>query len=678
MFLFWTFTQLPKVRFEANIHQVFEEENESQTYFDSIQNQFLDSTSSVLLVLKAEESIFNKAFFDSISDLTDSLQSLNFVQSVYSISNIRNENALTNELFLDRNYSIDDIQLFKKTKDVYSRFVCRNAMYTAMHVRIIPNPSDTQIKKMIRFVKESGLNYSLINSGVSELDYHEQMKVDLRMLYGIALLLIIVVLFFYYRSVLVVIFTLIIVILTTLFTLSFYPLLGFSLHPITMMVPTIASVIALSDIIHLLSAYQNNKGIKLDRIVKAKADLKKPVFLTSLTTIVGFLGLSFGWHKPLVELGVSVSIAAIFGYVLTLYFLPLLLMNCRALTHKFSVEKDIKVHSKLNLVIAAVIFAAMIFSSFQIKNNVYLFEDISSDHDLSLGLQIVEKNFSGIRNVRVEVGSELGFDNESEVLKLQQLEVYGDSIFQWGLLDSYLVDLRRNNRWFYNGDPTAFIITDKVIGLPDPQKVTPDFKSTVIIAKVEDIGSRLIASKEQSFINFAEQLGLTVKFKGRDHVFDQTSLRISEQLIFGLFVALFVVSLVMIFIFKNWKIALVSLIVNIYPLVLLLGVMPVLGINLNITSAAVFTIAFGIAVDDTIHIVTGYSRTKNIEIAMRFVGVPILRTSIVLVLGFGVLMFSSFPSVQKVGMLLSLSLVFALVGDLILLPALIKLFKVRI
>jgi predicted RND superfamily exporter protein len=665
--------QLPKLEFNGDIHQVFKTDQKVDPYVVSIKSQFIDTTKTIVLLLKNDTSVFEKSFFKKVSLVSKELESLSFSEKVYSISTIENINITR---FFIRQDSINkDLKFFKGYKDIYKKFVGTSENNTIVHIQVNKTLSESDIQKIKKCVSDLFAEYYLLNGGTTEDEFHELMKNDMLLLYCFAIVFIIIILLFFFKSIYVVISTLIIVVLTSLFTLSLFPLLNFSLHPMTIMVPTIASIISLSDVIHLLSGYQLSKGVKSIRIIDSWTKIKKPVFLTSFTTLIGFLSLGFTNVTPLIELGISVSIAVVFAYFLSVYLLPVFMTICPEIENKTKVNFSSKLTSNKSVFIGFLLFVIISLFASKIEINANLFDDITVDQKLCTGLKIVEDDFSGIRSVDLIVTSKIGFDTYEEVLKLEELVHFGDSVFGWKDLDSYSTSLKRRNRWLNNGLTSTYELNEEVAGILDPSNTTSDFKSTIIAAKIGDIGSLQASNMELDLVSFGEELGFEIVFYGRDHLFDITNKKISEKLFYGLGFALSIVTLIFWSVFKSLKITIISLIVNVFPLVAILGVMSIIGLDLNIATASVFTIAFGIAVDDSIHLLWAYNQSGNIEDALNESGNAILRTSIILSFGFGIMLLSDFVSIQQVGAMLCLSLVFAVLSDLILLPSLLRLFE---
>jgi len=175
---------------------------------------------------------------------------------------------------------------------------------------------------------------------------------------------------------------------------------------------------------------------------------------------------------------------------------------------------------------------------------------------------------------------------------------------------------------------------------------------------------------------------IKTKLTGSTLLLDKSNKIITYKLLYGLLFAAVVVSILMSLLYRSLKIALIALLPNLLPLIMILGIIGWADMGLKMSTIIVFTIAFGIAVDDTIHFMnrlknelkTNNNIEKALESTFMTTGKAIVTTSIILILGFGVLLLSAFQTTFITGLLVSLALLFALFSDLILLPVLLKLF----
>jgi hypothetical protein len=285
-----------------------------------------------------------------------------------------------------------------------------------------------------------------------------------------------------------------------------------------------------------------------------------------------------------------------------------------------------------------------------------------------------------------------------EILQeIDHLEKY--LLEDYGLRDVYTIatQVKRFNRLHHQGSPLAFVLpgdpsflqylTDKVLAnqeeLSLPSILTLDEKSTQITGKMEDLGSAAIKERNSQLTAFIDSTIapdlLKIHLTGTTLLLDKSNEVITYNLLYSLIFAIVVVSLLMGWMYRSLRISMLAILPNILPLLLMLGLIGWTGMGLKMSTVIVFTIAFGIAVDDTIHFMsrlkteleTGIPSALAIANTYRSTGKAIVMSSIILVLGFSVLLLSSFQTTFTTGLLVSLALLFALFADLLLLPVLL-------
>ena len=207
-----------------------------------------------------------------------------------------------------------------------------------------------------------------------------------------------------------------------------------------------------------------------------------------------------------------------------------------------------------------------------------------------------------------------------------------------------------------------------------------------INGKTGDLGAKRFAELNANLAAFTEETSFSkyadYRITGTATLIDNNNSYLATDMTLGLFIAFFIVAIVVGLMFKNLKMVLICLIPNIFPLLLIGALMGYTGIDLKVSTSIIFTIAFGIAVDDTIHFMTklrlqlnkGYSMLYALKRTFISTGKAIIVTSIILCGGFLTLIMSDFLGTFYIGLLISLTLLFAVLADLLLLPVLLIIF----
>ena len=223
----------------------------------------------------------------------------------------------------------------------------------------------------------------------------------------------------------------------------------------------------------------------------------------------------------------------------------------------------------------------------------------------------------------------------------------------------------------------------QALDIDGPKVLSENRMTGRISGRAPDLGSLKMGELRAELLNFVQQeidpKLLRVKWTGTAHLIDRGHESVTLQMAKGLGVAFLIVGLIAGLLFRSWRLSLILLIPNMIPLIWMCGLMWLLGIEFKLTTAILFTVAFGIAVDDTIHFMSKLklelAKGKNLHYAIKrtFIdaGRALILTSVILVAGFGLLIFSQFGVTHFTGLLISFSLIFALLADLMLLPVLL-------
>ncbi|MEM6806916.1 MAG: MMPL family transporter [Bacteroidota bacterium] len=329
-----------------------------------------------------------------------------------------------------------------------------------------------------------------------------------------------------------------------------------------------------------------------------------------------------------------------------------------------------------------------------------MYEEISSGDTYSQSLHFLDNKFGGIRPVEIYVASNekdnslLDFRN---MQKLDSLQNYLEQTYKANSIYSILVQVKRLNRVYYQGNPEHFnlpeepkvyetitqVLDSNFYAMELQNILAKDKRSTLIQAKIQDLGSHEISMRNKDLMAYGEKLfppdQYEFKLTGKAQILDKSNVLITQHLGYGLLIALGIVALLMGILFRSAGIIALAFIPNLLPLLFIAGLMGILGIGLKMSTAIIFSIAFGIAVDDTIHFLSrlkfewqkGVCIEEAVQKTYLSTGKAIIITSIILILGFGILLFSGFQATFTSGLFISLALIFAVFADLLLLPVLL-------
>jgi len=608
---------------------------------------------------------------------------------------------------------------------------------------LYPQVTDAKIAEIL--ARPEYAAYEFYHSGDVPINayYNRILFVEPFVLLGVAILIIAVILAVTFRSVIAVLAPIVVIVLSLIATVAIMAALGFKIGMGFGSTPTLLTAIGVAHSVHILSEFRSRFSLGRDRrqaLVETMTLVGVPCLLTSLTTAVGFASMSFGPIRTLAQGGVINSI----GVLMTYLFSMTLLMSLLSIDWLWAWRKMRGIESEVSTASSATLSSPSDLVDAGAKGGDWMrsaldrITQINIDHRGTLltifgvflvvfgvGATQVEvdsnylKDFwksSWIYKTTVKVDSEMGgttnvvylFDageddgiKNPEVLheidRIQQLANAED----WLVTKTYsIVDIVKDlNQSFHGDDPAYYVIpeTREAVaqylllyessgGEEAEEYVTSDYRraNLELRLKMDATASmqRLVAGLDADLEAVPPQ-NSTVSLTGIGALWLVLMDYIVTSQVQGLTIAFSIITLVMIGIFRSFKIGLISMVPNLAPIFLALGAMGWFGISLDYTKAGLAAIVLGISVDDTIHLMTRFhhefGKSRNYERALRAslgdVGRALTITSIALVLGFCALIFSEMRNQAFYGILLSSSLVAALVADFFFMPALVLKFR---
>lgn len=716
---------MSQLEYDYDIEQLFPKNDPELQFHREVEEKFAYHQDYLILGIENKAGIFKGNFLLRLDSLAKKLAQHKLVKEVNSPTNLRyhlrTPFGIKTLPFLhpqnfDR-YEQDSIFLHSY-QDVAPKFISKK--YTAICSYIFLNEALTEGNKdeMRSFINKNiaaiGFDKHYIYGDIYAKDsYLKELESEMYWLTSLSFIIIIGILFLSFRSFWGVVIPILIVVLTTVWTLGTFAIFGVSINMMTVLIPTIVSIISLSDVIHIINHFHEQSiSNKQEAIRLTFKDMRVAILLTSITTGLGFITLSYSNIQPFIEFGIFTTIGVSYAYLLAIWVLPILLQLVPIQLQKIKKSPSylipqayqfIHKRPKTILILTGIILLISFTGMSKLKINSFLYEELSAKDTFSETLHFFEDHFFGIRtfDLHLEVADSTKTVLDFDVLQqIEQLEIY---LFkEYGLNDVYTINtqIKRANRVTQKGKPEAFLLpkdstqliylTHKVLANKEElglkSILTPDIKETKITGKMEDLGSAEIRDRNHQLTNFiTSELDTSIiktQLTGSTLLLDKSNKIITYKLLYGLLFAVIIVSILMGLLYRSAKITLIAIIPNLLPLLMILGVIGWTEMGLKMSTVIIFTIAFGIAVDDTIHFLNrlknelkkGVSLTEAIQSTYLSTGKAIVTTSIILVLGFGVLMFSAFQTTFITGLLVGLALLFALFADLMLLPVLLGLF----
>lgn len=719
---------------ETDFNIWFDKDSKVMKNFEHFKNTF-GSDDRLLLAMRSEDGIFNKKTLKSIQNITNELWQTKYVARVDSITNYQyayvsseDPDEIIVEDFLDDIDNISDKDL--KTKEQIARtdvqtknlLISEDGKSAVIIARMVYSKSlkpqsyiDLYNKAniIVDKYKLEGVEYHNIGVPAFTNAFMGAIKSNIKTFLPMILVVIIVLLAVIFRSLLSVLLPLSIVILTILFIAGLTFGLGYKLNTITTMFPIFIIAIGVADSIHIFWIWKHKREEGMnnqDSIIFSIEKNFTPAFITSLTTFVGFLSLGISKIVPLQAFGLSLASGALMAFILSVTFLPALLS---IINPNVKVQKQ-KTKSKENFIkkythfisrndkAIIITFLLLIGISFigikDVTIDTEFAKQFSKETQIRKSADFVEKNIGGTVSIEIIIDSkEKSGVNKPDLMK--DVEKFSEEFktkFQRVRHIGSLTQVVKKYHKLMNGDKEEFY------KIPDSKELISQYMLLYSLSlprgmginDMMDVNSRYL--RVTAMINMASELeklemytwtqkwwathsNYTATIEGITMISGHMRTELTDTLIKSISLALVLVTLIFWFTFKSKFFMIVSTIPNIAPLFIAIGITGWLGINVDLGMAIVFVIIIGIAIDDTVHFLSKYKSAmqkgknvvESIEESLLLGGNAIVITTLILVLGFGTFLFSDFSLYSNFGLMSSIALSFAMILDVLLLPAIL-------
>lgn len=713
-----------KLTFNYDFESFFPKGDPDLEYYLNHRNQFGKDNTFLLVSAKNEPSIYRKDFLLKYDSLTKDLEHVKHVKEVISLTKLKNELITPTGILSVPFIHIDtpakyatDSSLISQYPEIVDNLISKDAKHVSVMIWVDSIVSKDENDVLIGGIDSllSKYNFESHFSGrfKAEHIYVNRMQIELGFFILCSMVLIVLFLFLTYRSLLGIIIPLFVILLSVIWSLGTMAIFHKPIDIMTVLLPTIMFIVGMSDVIHIISKYieELRTGKTKDEAIKTTVkEIGLATFFTSLTTAVGFFTLYSTGIKPVQEFGVFTGIGVFFAFIITLSLLPLILKKIPL--EKILANQNDKwepvlrrlfvwvLRNKLSITLSTLflIFTSII-GIYIIKIDVKLIDELNEGDPLKDDFIFFENTFSGVRQFDLSIKTK---DTTSTLityeclLELQDLHQYLEDSFEVHSSISPYSIVCALNRSVNGGNPEYYNIPSK----KELKRLNRYLKKAIktdklsfylannlregrLFGRMADMGSYPIKTKLDAFNKYKlKYKHLELKATGSALLIDKSNYNLSTNMLEGLAIAFVIVALIMGFLFKSVRVIIISFIPNIVPLVIIGGLLGFTGIGLKISTAIIFTIAFGIAVDDTIHFMSKLrielQKGKNIIYALKrtFIstGKAIIQTSFVLSGGFLMLIFSNFNGTYYTGLLVSITLVIAVFADLLLIPILILYF----
>ena len=727
IFLGWRITS---IGFDYDFENFFPVDDPATEYYLKFRETFETDNDFLIVGVERTHGVADREFLQAVDSLVSDLEQLPYITEVLSPTRLEEPVMLGGSVFqrpLLRFSDSDsderlaaDVERLTNHPRYSGTLISPDANALAILLSHKQQLSKTGCDTLSAAIRGLTADHSfdglhIAGRAVAQTYYVDVMQHEVVLFVSIALVLITIFLWIAFRSWWGVVIPLTVVLLSGLWLLGLMELTGKAIDVMTIVLPTIIFVVGMSDVVHILSRYYEELRAGNEPFEAIKTAFKQvglATFLTSLTTAIGFLTLLTSSIAPIQDFGLYAAGGVVIAYFLAFTLLPAVLILSPAPPIEktgsgiFWNEKLDQLHAFLlprsrPIALATLLvlgLSAWGISRIQVDN--LLLEDLAEDDPFRAEFAFFERAFSGVRPFEMALEIPDGLDPlGSEVLRIcDDVEAYLRSEYGVGAVTGAASILRQVNRW-KNGNAESFdklpANDEQLEGLVrnvqrfDAQGalklvVNAPARLHRISGKVADVGARELERRDEAFRVWYEgkwaSTGITPVITGTAALVDLNNATLAEDMVAGLAIAFAVIALISGLMFRSWRMVLISLVPNLLPLLAIAGIMGFADIDLKVSTSIIFTIAFGIAVDDTIHFMSkfrlelgaGRGAAEALKRTFTGTGKAIILTSIMLCGGFITLGLSSFLGTFYIGVLVSLTLLFAVVADLFLLPMLLR------
>ncbi len=716
---------LKSLKFNYEFEAFFPNEDHELELYDNYRKTFEYDNEFVLLSFENKKGIFKKDFLLRVDSITKDLQELRYIQKVNSPTNLKMlqlgglvpVQVRVLHFENDSLYKNDSIGIYNSPYLIGSYFP-DNAKSVSLFINtsfgLKKKQSDSLAENILKTMGKYHFDETHhVGRIFAQAIYLKNLQKEFGLFLLLSFILVVIFLWISFRSVYGVIVPMSIVLFSILWTLGIMGMIGKNIDIMTVMLPTMIFIAGMSDVVHFFSKYfeELGKGTEKQKIYPLiLKEVGFPTFLTLITTVVGFLSLLFSSIKPIRDFGIYTSIGVVIAFILSYTLLP-------AILYFFPPKKMVPMHQEKDrtydrmrnglfwifrnqkkiLLVTGLLLAISIIGIFKIRVNNILLEDLSEKVKIKQDFNFFDKNYSGVRPFEIYLTVKKTEDSfwDYKILKeLNKIDTFIKREYHAGFLFSPAgivgTIYRNSNDVPANAFPDEEEAKQVIAHLKNNKNnkdlkrvIDPKGKEARISGKISDMGSIVSNEHNKALFNFIRTQTDTslIKYEitGAAHLIDRNNEYMVSNMTQGFVFSLIVIAILTFFLHRSWRMVLVFILPNVIPLVIIGGIMGFMGIELKAATSLVFSIAFGIATDDTIHFISrlkielGYGKSLMYAFKRTYfeTGKPIILTTFILMGGFMSLMISDFKSTFYFGFLICITVIIAVLADIFLLPVLL-------
>jgi len=725
-------SQLKHAQFDGSYRIWFAEDSQTLKKYDAFRAVF-GNDDSIIIVFSDENGIINKKALGVIDRLTNKLWETKFIARVDSLTNYQyvhtNEedpDDILIEDFIDNIDSLTQEDLVQKKEIALSedmlvnRIISADGTTTMIVGRLTPRAGSTfgaskrimkSVREHLEDEKESGYKFHLAGGPVVNTTFSTLAKYDVITYTPLSIAIAMLLLWIIFRRPSGMILTILVVIFTFIIVLATQVMLGFKLNNFTANMPVFIIAIGIADAMHLYWVYHASRRDGLDNNEAIQLSVEKnliPIFLTSITTAVGFASLSVSEIVPIKTLGIATANASLLAFILTILFVPaaLAIINPKIKAKEKTLNEDhisnfAKMYAKfiirndLKIIFASVaIFGIMAYGLTELKIDSNAVRYFREDVPFRQTVKVIQDKLTGPMAYEIVIDSKEmdGIKNPKFMKMVEKFSIELKERYPAARHTSSLIDVVKKFNQVINNDKSIpdnnYLIAQYLLlyslSLPQGMEINDKMDVNEQFLRLTASMNVVDTSLDLEIIEWIEDWWTdkpySCEVNGQTIMFAHMQYDVTDTLVQSILIAIVLVSLLMLFIFKSIKMVPLFIIPNVLPIILVVGMMGWLDITIDLGVAIAGAIIMGIAIDDTIHFLVKYKEARkkgfnfedSLAYIMQYAGAAIVLTTIVLSSAFIIFKLSQFMLNANFGLVTAIALVIAVLVDLVLLPAILS------
>ena len=735
-------SNLKNLSFEGSYRIWFGENSKILTDYDDFRLTF-GNDDAVVITFKDEKGIFTKKALSTVQRITDKLWQTKYitrVDSITSYQHVHTDIEYPDEIIVE-DFILDLDKLSKKDLEekkliavndpqLRDSLISRDGTTTMISARLVAKAGENEdisfelmglIDKLLdEEVKKTGYKFWINGGAAFTTAFVEIAQDDGGFFTPLVICSVMLILFLLFRRISGSLIPMAVVVLTMLVVLSIQVLLGYKLNNFTANIPVFIIAIGIADAVHIYIVWLMYRKKGEDNVTAVRHTLEKnllPIFLTSVTTSVGFASLGISKIVPVATLGIATASGAILAFLLSVIFMPALLL---LLNKDIQVDHKNKSEDKLNnrykyyarVLISndkkIVLFTTLLFivfgmGLFQVKVDSNTIRYFNEDVEIRKSTQFTMNNLTGPMAYEIVIDS-MKKDGIKDPQFLNTVQKFYDEFHakykDVRHLSSLLDVVKQFNKVMHEDKDEFYTVPNSKelaaqylllysMSLPQGMEINDKMDIRQRLLRVTAQINLVDTSQDLEMIKWAQEwwknTPYSARVDGQTAMFAYMQSDVTDTLIYSMSIAMGLVSLMMLIIFKNIRMLIIFILPNILPIILVVGVMGWLGITIDMGVAVSGAIVLGVAVDDTIHFFVKYFDAKKRGLSLedsfayvfQYAGTAIIFTTIILSLSFLLFTGSSFVPNFNFGIVTASALVIAFIADLLLLPAILSMMDKR-